>query len=360
MNKIFHRPHLAGIITLLTAILMIFAGAIATSGRMKWLEREDSAEEALPPVITHAPDGSLTVNTTAPGKGKTGFAGDVPLLITLREGKITSIEALPNAETPSFFAKASENIFPRYIGLTPEEALKVSQDAVSGATYSSHALLANINAGLAELSSESYTSTSPWLSLSFWIGLVVVVCGAVIPLFVKSAAYRIVQKIANVAVLGFWTGTFLSFTYFLRTASEGLEFEPSLAMVIMLLCAFIYPLFGRPNHYCLWICPFGSLQDLAAECFPKLHLHIGGKTVRILNTFRKVLWLVLMLLLWTGIWQTWTDYELFSAFLLSSVSTGVIIAASAFILISFFIPRPYCRFVCPTGSLFKYSENEKN
>ncbi len=360
MNKIFHLGSGKGILTLITAILMIFAGAIATTGRIKWLERDNEAGEQVPPVFTQTSDGTLIVNTTGPGKGKTGFAGDVPLLITLKDGKIASIEALPNAETPSFFNKATEKIFPRYIGLTPEEAGRIGQDAVSGATYSSNAILANINAGLAELSSDSFTASSPWSSLSFWIGLLVVICGAVLPLFIKSTIYRIVQKIANIAVLGFWTGTFLSFSFFLRTASEGIELLPSLAMVIMLLCAFIYPLLGRPNHYCLWICPFGSIQDLASSCFPRLHLHLGATTIGVLTMLRKVLWLVLMLLLWTGIWQTWTGYELFSAFLISSVSTGVLVAAASILIISFFIPRPYCRFVCPTGSLFKYSENEKN
>lgn len=53
----------------------------------------------------------------------------------------------------------------------------------------------------------------------------------------------------------------------------------------------------------------------------------------------------------------WMDMELFQAFQFESASWWIIGAACLFIVISSVIARPYCRFVCPTGSLFKRSEN---
>ena len=72
--------------------------------------------------------------------------------------------------------------------------------------------------------------------------------------------------------------------------------------------------------------------------------------------FRQLLWAVLMLCLWTGVWFNWIDYEPFSAFVFQSASWVVIVIAVVFVALSTVIARPYCRFVCPTGSLFKYSQ----
>lgn len=77
-----------------------------------------------------------------------GYQGPTPLNITIKNGKIASIEALSNQESPKFFNKAKNGIFPKYIGKTVSEALKMHVDAVTGATYSSKALLQNIKLGL--------------------------------------------------------------------------------------------------------------------------------------------------------------------------------------------------------------------
>ena len=80
------------------------------------------------------------------------------------------------------------------------------------------------------------------------------------------------------------------------------------------------------------------------------------KTAKRLDLFRQLLWAVLMLCLWTGVWFDWIDYEPFSAFVFQSASWVVIVIAVVFVSLSTVIIRPYCRFVCPTGSLFKYSQ----
>lgn len=69
--------------------------------------------------------------------------------------------------------------------------------------------------------------------------------------------------------------------------------------------------------------------------------------------FRNVLWGVLMVLMLTATWTAWMDYELFTAFLYTSASVWVIVLAVLFLVLSVWVPRPYCRFVCPTGSLLR-------
>ena len=115
-------------------------------------------------------------------------------------------------------------------------------------------------------------------------------------------------------------------------------------------------MFGRPQHYCNHICPLGSAQILAAGLC-RYKIRIGRRVMKALDWFRKILWAVLMLLLWADVWTGWMDLELFRAFMFRSAPAGIIAAALLFVLLSAVVSRPYCRFVCPTGSLFKRSEN---
>lgn len=130
----------------------------------------------------------------------------------------------------------------------------------------------------------------------------------------------------------------------------------ALTTLVMLVAAFVYPLFGRQQHYCSHICPLGSAQQLVASvCRYKIRLF--PSVLRVLDWVRRILWAVLMLLLWADVWVEWMDIELFQAFIPASTPIGISIAAAAFVALSAVVSRPYCRFVCPTGSLFRRAEN---
>lgn len=88
-----------------------------------------------------------------------GYNGTTPLNITIKNGRIASIEAAANQETPQYFKKATAHVFPQYIGKTVAQAKKVKADAATGATYSSNALIKNIEAGLNSVSSSSKSSS---------------------------------------------------------------------------------------------------------------------------------------------------------------------------------------------------------
>ena len=94
---------------------------------------------------------SFVINTEKLGQDVLGYAGPTPVEITVTNGKIEKIEALPNLETPGFFQRVKESsIFTALIGKTIKEASEVQLDAVSGATYSSKAVIENIRLGLKE------------------------------------------------------------------------------------------------------------------------------------------------------------------------------------------------------------------
>lgn len=283
-----------------------------------------------------------------------GYAGPVPLDVYIKDDRISDIKALPNAETPGFF-KRSSVILDEWIGKTVQEASEMKVDGVSGATYSSNAIRTNVDAAISYYL-KTKESDRKEVPLKIWIALAVTLAACIVPLFLNNKVYLRIQMIANIIVLGFWCGQFLDYAVMLRYLSNGISLPEGLIAVLMLVAAFIYPLFGKPQHYCNHICPLGSAQILVAQiCHYKLK--ISTKVLKGLDWFRRLLWAALMLLLWGDIFTDWMNWELFQAFMVESAPVAIIVIAAVFILLSAVVSRPYCRFVCPTGSLFKRSEN---
>ncbi len=103
---------------------------------------------AIPDSAVLSKEGSNTVvNTTLLTKNVRGFKGATPLKITIRKNRVVKIEALKNHESPQYFAKA-KTLLSKYEGKTVTKAQKMNVDAVSGATFSSKALIKNVKEGL--------------------------------------------------------------------------------------------------------------------------------------------------------------------------------------------------------------------
>ncbi|HAP50400.1 MAG TPA: FMN-binding protein [Porphyromonadaceae bacterium] len=77
-----------------------------------------------------------------------GYNGTTPLNIHIQNGKIVKIEALNNREDPHYLKRACDKVFGQYEGKTVEQARKLKADCATGATYTSEALIKNIQLGL--------------------------------------------------------------------------------------------------------------------------------------------------------------------------------------------------------------------
>lgn len=364
------------LLSLVVVMLVLSAAAILRDGRIFGhdLRQTHAAVVSVAQgsdTLSVQPDGTFVVNTRVLAKDVQGYGGPVPLKIHIdKDGRLTAIEAEPNAESPSFFDHAKE-LFSRWQGKTIDEAMAEDVDAVSGATFSSKAIIRNVQRGLAyakqhgladggkgaqEESAERTVATG-W-TLGSIVALIAVLLGAIVPLFTNNRRLHLVQLVVNVVVLGLWTGTFVSYTLFLRLFAGGVSLSAIgtlAAPLLMLIVALLYPLAGRSGHYCAHVCPFGSAQELAGK-LSRRKLRITPRVLRVLTALRNLLWGVLMALLLTGTCTAWIDYELFTAFIYSSASVWVIVLAMLFLVLSVWVPRPYCRFVCPTGALLKSVE----
>ena len=382
MVKRQRKGFVARLLSLVVVVLILAAAAILRDGRILGHDlREAHEAKALKnDTLEVTPDGAFVVNTKPLAKDVQGYGGPVPLKIHIKDGRVAAVEAEPNAESPDFFNRAKE-LLNHWQGKSVDEALAEEVDAVSGATFSSKAIIANMQRGLAYAKQHGQwgedgsvgalgTSAPPIVGsggnsvgaletgASPIVALVVVLLGAVVPLFYNNRRLHLVQLAVNVVVLGLWTGTFVSYTLFLRIFAGGVSLSAIGALaapLLMLIVALIYPLAGRSGHYCANICPFGSAQELAGK-LSRRKLRITPRVLKLLSVLRNLLWGVLMALLLTGTCTAWIDYELFTAFLYSSASVWVTVLAALFLVLSVWVPRPYCRFVCPTGALIKSVE----
>jgi Na+-translocating ferredoxin:NAD+ oxidoreductase RnfG subunit len=92
--------------------------------------------------------GVLIYSSHPYGDNIKGFSGATPLFIAVgKNGKIQAVAPAANTETPDFWQRVKDSkLFKAWKGLTPAQAAKKKVDAVSGATYSSTAVIKTVQA----------------------------------------------------------------------------------------------------------------------------------------------------------------------------------------------------------------------
>lgn len=105
--------------------------------------------------------GNETLYTEEFCKDIVGFNDIIPLEINMVDGKIANINILDNNETPRFLQKVTDaQLVENFYGLTPNEAVNLDIDAVSGATYSSNAIIKSVKTRMAVYEKEC--NPNPW------------------------------------------------------------------------------------------------------------------------------------------------------------------------------------------------------
>lgn len=338
------------------AIIALLFGAVAISRDAKILgqsvvpqpQEETQAVETTEETLY---DGTRVIYSAPLSKDVVGFAGRTPMVIHIKDGVVKEVTALPNEETPSFFNRLSRRgLLDSWNGKSLEEALATKVDVISGATYSSTAVIENVNRALSYAASVAPQSRGVIELFDFKtiIGLLVILFGIALTLTKRrSKGVEIVYMVLNVAVLGFWCGSFLSLAQITSWMSNGFNFS----LPILLLCVVVLmPIFGHKGSYCNMHCPLGSAQELLGRVgLPKLK--IESNVNKILSRVRYYIFIGLIFMMWIGVGFDIMNYELFTAFLVLSAPNIILVLAAIFLLLSLFVKRPYCRFVCPTGAM---------
>lgn len=128
---------------IIAAIMLLVAGTASLDARTK---KKSTTKKASTSQVIYTGDIANKV---------IGYNGTTPLNITVKNGVIENIEVLPNQESPGYLKRAKDKVLPQYIGKTVSEAKKLKPDIATGATYTSEALIKNIQMGLDQSKSTS-------------------------------------------------------------------------------------------------------------------------------------------------------------------------------------------------------------
>ena len=128
---------------IIAAIMLLVAGTASLDARTK---KKSTAKKASTSQVIYTGDIANKV---------IGYNGTTPLNIPVKNGVIENIEVLPNQESPGYLKRAKDKVLPQYIGKTVSEAKKLKPDIATGATYTSEALIKNIQMGLDQSKSTS-------------------------------------------------------------------------------------------------------------------------------------------------------------------------------------------------------------
>ncbi len=292
-------------------------------------------------------------------QGIIGFGGEIPLLISLDQNfNLTKITLLDNAESPDFIENIiKEGFFKNFENKNIAKIQQEKIDAVSGATLSSNAITQTIRTRLSSLIPQETIQTTTYFEFSKSKKLLSLLAFAFsISIFFlgkKMKRFQTLSLILNIVFLGFINGHFLSLATLYNWTTHGIIFQAMPIFITILVSSLLVNFFTSKNFYCTYVCPFGSFQTLIKKGNKK-SIALPGKIINILKPIRAIYLLSLLYLLILGFEQDLTRLEPFSAFLYRVAPLSATIMASLFLTISFFIPKSWCRFFCPTGYIIDF------
>lgn len=282
-----------------------------------------------------------------------GYAGEVPLFIVLdKQDHVAGIHLLPNEETADYIEFITERkLLQQWNGLEMDTLLLSKQvDAISGATYSSQAIIKTVNeTASAYLDVQSQMKVHSWLSvlrivLTFM--LVAISIGMVVWHKFKKLYWYFLAVV--VIVFGFWFKQMLSIGLLHTWLVQGVSIRNNIELIVLLLLSIVLSILGYRKYYCTYLCPMGALQMLASKVSPfkkrSFKLRISVVTLRAI--YLTFIWVTLLL----GFSLPLFNMEPFVAFSIQVASTLMLVAGAAIVVLSLFFNRPWCQ-LCPTGCL---------
>jgi Na+-translocating ferredoxin:NAD+ oxidoreductase RnfG subunit len=122
------------------AIVKAFPEVKSVKKAEKWTEVYNAQSKLL----------GYAVYSKPASDGIKGYAGETPVLIALNPKQvITGVYLLANSETPKFAQHVQESgFYNNWNGLTVKKAKKKQVDTVSGATFTSRAVIQSVQAAL--------------------------------------------------------------------------------------------------------------------------------------------------------------------------------------------------------------------
>ena len=344
-------------------------------------------------------DGNIigTVMNTSPYSDEIyGYNSVTPLNICLDScDKIVEVEMCENRESRGYINNVVESGFlDSWDGLTVEEAAKHHVDAVSGSTFSSTAMAQSLQTRMSLLSQQKARLYSwDWNLFIRQVCVLIVTVLSTICFFMPKpkkfknseswglgdlVTLRRISLLLSIAILGFWTNSLLSLSLFCNWLTNGVSLAIQLPILIIAILSIILPLVTKKAFYCQYLCPFGAAQEFAGlikskdkslkakdkglkakdkslkskDKSLKFSL-IKANVYKVFSVLRKVILLSLLIIFALGVGLDLSVVEPFPIFNYQSIGFGVAIFATVILILSIFIKKPWCNYLCPTGTLLE-------
>jgi len=289
-----------------------------------------------------------------------GYGGDMEVSVLLDTvGIISDMRIVGHRETPSFLEKTEKKgLRMALIGKTFADPFVIGEDVdvISGATYSSEAIISCAQEGSRLLARDQLyfdvpEPEAPGLEIGVpEVSLLALYVLALIGIYRKtnhSKTLRWITMIGGLIILGFWFSLPLTLS---KISSFLLGYFPDWHKQLywyLILGSFVLTLlFTRKNIYCNWICPLGGLQ----ECLGA----VGGAKPRFSRRFNRIMkWIqrgVALLAILLALYfrnPVKLNYEIFGVALSLTGATYLFVMTGVFIMTSVFIKRPWCTYLCP-------------
>ncbi len=322
-----------------------------------------------------------------------GFMGPTPLLIALdSDSHVTKVVALKNDETPRFFELVKKKgLLDSWNGLTPSEAAAKEVEAVSGATFSSNSVIGSMQARMknvgelkvqpapadgekeevqkvadGETSGEAMNTlktqkATDWKKTAADVIFCLLLCVSLIGFFRPAllGKGRNLLLLASILVLAIWQGRMLSLAQFIAWITSGIPMAAQWTMLLLFILSILLPLVFGKAYYCAWLCPMGAAQTLLGELNKKHKLKLGPAVAQWFQTLRTAILFGGLLTIGLGVSFDFASYEAFTVFHPQSAPIAALVIGIVSLLLSIWIPRPWCRFLCPFGELLEILRRKK-
>jgi len=294
--------------------------------------------------------------------GEKGYQSTIKMAVLIdNNSQIINVKVVDQGETPAFFLRISNSAFFNQFKEKPiVDGFKVGEniDAVSNATVSSSAMTKAIHKSVNYIGAKYLNTKVANVYSGFEFKTVDF---AIIMMFIlvlaankfKNKHLRTLILLYSIIILGFKFSTFVTYTSFFQIITGNFpSLTENLWWYLLIIGSILLVVFSGKNLFCLYICPFGSLQELEYK-LAKIPFKISPQVRKILKLLPFVLAYLSLVLVLTTEKIGAISYEPFAR-LFSGSGLDIQWALIFIVLFSgLAVFRPYCNFVCPVGLVFR-------
>ncbi len=287
-----------------------------------------------------------------------GFTDQINLLFSIdRDGKILQIRVISQRETPHYFRMIrASGFFEKMIGKNLRELPEIK--AVSGASISSQAILDDLQTSarmaMKEIFHQPVAEAGAVSAAQIYfqpkiIGLAAILLMGLMARYYRKGWLRGLVFGASIVGIGAWLKTPFSLPHLFQILSGQIPFRSNPYLVTLGAFVILTTIIFGPL-WCAHLCPYAGLQELLSRLGKNFRWHPSPNAARL---GRQLRWLVLFasVVLCFGLKirsgsEIEPFFHLFSGKWTMPGMTLVVLTLSA----SFFLPRFWCRYFCPTGA----------